>query len=364
LDSRFGGVNDNKYTNSTDAGVLESDGINLETKHVYLDFNLGSSFNVKTGIQPYKDTLKGIFIDADLPAIMTTTKLGSYTLGLGYSRFSESNQAINPAFGTRLGDLAKDLFIMDNTFALSKDAKLGLSYYYLADYQTADKAAYLHTFGLNGEAKMGAATLSGFVALQAGHQKSGVAAGQNVNFHGWAANVAAKVAAGPGTAKAAFLFTSGDNNAQATHYNGWLPVGATTAFASSYNESGMMIVARNTGDAPTSSDQRIRRYVTNLALLSMGYDANLSDKVFVNGNVGFAWVPASGETANASDFMGTELNLEAGYKVSSNLTLSARAAYMVLGGLYDKAGFKNNAALTPADPENPYAMKLLAKFSF
>ena len=113
LDTRFGGITDGKYTNSSDAGVLDADGINLETKHVYLDFNLGNNFNTKLGIQPYKDTLKGIYLDADIPAIMTTTKLGNYTLGVGYSRFSESQQTGTAAL--RLGDLAKDLFILDKS---------------------------------------------------------------------------------------------------------------------------------------------------------------------------------------------------------------------------------------------------------
>jgi hypothetical protein len=363
LDSRFGTVTDNKYTNSTDAGGLETDGINLETKHLYLDFNLGKNFNTKLGLQPYKDTLKGIYIDADLPAIMTTTKLGAYTLGVGFSRYSESVTSINNASNVRIGDLAKDLFILDNTFTINKDTKAALSYYFLADYQTINKANLISTLGLSGETKVGPASLSGFVAMQAGHQKNGVATGANTYYHGWAANVAAKAAVGPGTLKTALLFTSGDNAEKAGSNKAWQSVGFTTTVASSYNESGMMIIARNTGDAPTSSDNRIRRIVTNLALLSFGYDANLTDKVFVNSNLGFGWTPASGLetgvlTKNSSDFMGTEVNVEAGYKVSSNLSLSARAAYMLLGGLY------KDTATNGKDAENPYAMRLLAKFAF
>lgn len=355
LDTRFGGITDGKYNGSSDSGGLDADGVSLETKHVYLDFNLGKDFNTKLGVQPYKDTIKGLFIDADIPLILTNTKLGAYTLGLGFSRFGELQTTGTPT--GRIGDNAKDLFIMDNTFAINKDTKAGLSYYFLADYVT-NNAILLHTFGLSGESKVGPATLSGFVAMQAGHQKNGVAVGQNINYHGWAANVAAKAAVGPGTAKTALLFASGNNSSSAGSDKGW----ATPL--NSYNESGMMIIARNTGDAPTSTDNRIRRTVTNLALLSMGYDANLTKEVFVNGNVGFAWTPASHKetgvgTKNSSDFMGTELNLEAGYKVSSNLSLSARAAYMVLGGLY-----KNADVTGTKDPENPYAMRLLAKFAF
>jgi hypothetical protein len=376
LDTRFGGITDGKYTNTSDAGTLDADGVNFETKNVYLDFNLGKNFNAKLGVQPFSDSLKGLFAyAADIPAIMTTTKLGSYTLGLGYSRFSESQQNGTPV--GRMGDLAKDLFAFDNSLALSKDTKAGFSYYLLADYQTVNKPFVLHTFGLNGETKLGSLVLSGFAAMQAGNQHNGNGV-QSVQYHGYAANVAAKLPIGPGTFKTALLFASGDNSDQRTtdnHYKGWVPLQGVITGASgstnAYNEGGMMIINRNTNDAPTSTDNRIRRSVTNLALLTAGYDANLTDKVFLNGNVGFAWVPASGKDGvilgttrtNASDFMGTEINLETGYKVNSNLNLTAEAAYMILGGLYKDTG-KSANGITAADPENPYTMRLLAKFKF
>lgn len=381
LDTRFGGITDGKYTNTSDAGVLDSDGINFETKHVYLDANLGQNFNLKTGIMPYKDTLKGVFIDADVPAILTTTKLGAYTLGLGFSRFNEIQQS-GTNTTNRLGDRASDLFILDNTFSINKDTKAAFSYYFLADYKqnniingfatvpagTNTDAMLLHTFGLSGESKIGPATLSGFIAMQAGHVKYATpAAGTtgSAQLHGWAANVAAKAAVGPGTAKTAFLFTSGNNSTNGNHYKGWITP------LNTYNESGMMILTRNTGDAPTTSDMRIRRTIQNVALLTMGYDANVTKQVFVNGNVGFGWTPASEKDGritgtanyNSSDFMGTELNLEAGYKVSDNMSLSARAAYMILGGLY-KGTASNSTVASSKDPENPYTLRLLAKFAF
>lgn len=371
IDHRFGDGN----------ADLDTDSVNLEVKHVYLDFNLGKSFNTKTGLQAYTDTIKGLFITADVPAIMTTTKLGAYTLGLGFSRFDDDSAGgLN-----RLGDKNKDLFIMDNKFAFSKDTQAALSYYFLADYAAgttgyansaaptvlelgnADAAILLHTFALSGATKVGALNLSGFAAMQAGHQKNAAStvANERRSFHGWAANVAAKMAVGPGTARTALLFTSGDNSTNAGHYKGWV-----TSSVNAYNEGGMMIIARNTANSPGSTDNYIRRNVTNIALATMGYDAKLSDKLYLNGNVGFGWVPASQAYAgsvlnpnrNGSDFMGTEINLETGYKVYQNLTLRAQAAYMILGGYYDKATL--NSAGTAATPEDPYTMRLHATYAF
>ena len=109
--------------------------------------------------------------------------------------------------------------------------------------------------------------------------------------------------------------------------------------------------------------------ITNIALAHIGYDANITDKFYTNGNVGFAWVPASdylvapatySAAANSSDFMGTEINLETGYKLYKNLTLKAQAAYVILG-----AAYKNTAAATPNnDRANPWTMRLGAHYSF
>jgi len=360
-------------------GDLDTDFTNFELKHMYLDFNLGKSFNTKVGMMPYKDTIKGLLIDADVPAVLTTTKMGAYTLGVGFARFDDDATPSVANTGTdagRLGDANIDMFILDNTFAFSKDTKAALSYYFIADgaggetgyanastpngsnilgLNTANQDILLHTLALSGETKVGPVALSGFAAMQAGHRKLTGLNNSSTQLHGWAANAAAKAAVGPGTLKGAFLFTSGNNSTDQNHYKGWV-----TSSVNTYNEGGMQILARNTANSPTSTDRYIRRNVTNLALLTMGYDANLTEKTFLNANVGFGWTPASGEVAkNASDFMGTEINLEGGYKVNPNLTLKATAAYMILGGLYDKAD-----ATGTKDSENPYSLRLHAQFKF
>lgn len=366
LDTRFGGITDGKYLGSSDSGILDSDGISLETKHVYLDFNLGKNFNTKLGIQPYQDTLKGIFISADAPAIMTTTKLGAYTLGVGFSRYFDIQQ--NGIALGRLGDQATDLFILDNTFAITKDTKVALSYYMLADYRTVDQFKLINTLGASAETKIGPLSLSGFAAMQAGHQEHQIGVGAFLTrtsryYHGYAGNVTAKLAVGPGTLKTGLLFVSGNNNSGDAQDRGWQNTGVTT-----FNEGGMMILVRNTANSPSTTDRYIRRHITNIALAFAGFDANLTDKVYLNGNLGAAWAPASNKGSvlnpnrNDGDYLGTEFNLEAGYKVNANLTLRAQAAYALLGSYYNSATL--DAAGRIANPENPYSGRLMASFKF
>jgi hypothetical protein len=371
IDNQWGKTTATTPVNNKTNGVgIDTDVVNIEVKHAYLDFNIGKNFNTKVGMLPYKDTLKGIFIDADVPALYTTTKLGAYTLGLGFTRLKDSYYTVStttPFTATtlgRVGDLNQDLFLMDNTFAFNKDTKAALSYYFLADYSVANTDTKVHTFGLSGETKLGGIDLSGFAAAQAGYTHAGAT---RVSYHGWAANVAAKMNVGPGAARTGLLFVSGDNGSTG-HNHGWVP-----SSVQSYNESGLIILTRNTANSPGNTDQYIRRVITNQAVAYMGYDAKLTDKFNLDGGVGFAWVPSSQDAPvdhkisatakNASDFMGTEIGLTAGYQLYKNLKLQAQAAYMVLGGYYKNSALKSDG-LTYADPENPYTMRLQARYSF
>lgn len=130
----------------------------------------------------------------------------------------------------------------------------------------------------------------------------------------------------------------------------------------------------------TNTDNYFRKPVSNIALLTMGYDAKLSDKLYLNGNVGFAWAPSSEQEQmldfkqfiqyggwaknNASDFMGTEVNLEVGYNLYKNLTLKAQGAYVMLGGYYKNSSVVTDGAnAVVATPDNPFTTRLAAVYS-
>ncbi|MDK9719266.1 MAG: hypothetical protein OEL57_15385 [Trichlorobacter sp.] len=374
-------------TNSSGiGGGIDTDGVNIATRWAYLDFNMGKSVNVKAGQQPYKDRLKGLYVDADLPALQVAYKTGGYKFNFVYSRFNDANPL-------NYGDMSSDLFGFENTYAFSKDTNVSLVYYLNSDNSThtdtpnvgISRQKKINTFGVSGETKLGSLALSGFAAMQAGYQKNAgnaltVAGMRTMNYHGWAANVAANMAVGSGKAKTGFLFASGNNATgdRTAHNNAWqtLSDSNNSVGQNSYNESGMMLLARNTSMGGTNTDNYFRKPVSNIALLTMGYDANLTEKVYLNGNVGFAWAPSSvselhpdtkvGVTTaanNASDFMGTEINLETGYKLYKNLTLKAQAAYVILGGYYKNAGFGSDG-VTAKTPDNPFTTRLAATYSF
>lgn len=352
-------------------GDIDTDGNNLVVRYAYLDFNMGKALNVKVGQQLFKDTFGGLYVDADLPMARVAYKAGNYTLGLGYSRFNDEATAF--AGQAYRGDLAADLYALENTYAFNKDTKVGLSYYLNRSDEAATSSKKINTLGLFGQTKLGALDLSAFAAMQKGFRHVGAA---KERYNGWATNVLAKMKLGDGQARTGFLFTSGDNSDSSNH--GWQTLNARTAtpathvasenvVQNSYNESGMMLLVRNTSMGGTSTDNYLRKPITNIALLHMGYNANLSEKLYANGNIGMAWLPASddlyGHTShatvrNGSDYLGTEANVEVGYKLYKNLTLKAQAAYVKLGGAYD------GTADGVKDPADPWTLRAGAFYTF
>ena len=153
----------------------------------------------------------------------------------------------------------------------------------------------------------------------------------------------------------------------------------------------MMLLNRNAAAGTGTTDYAIAYNTGNgnspatmqgMYLYTLGYDATITPKVYLNTNLGFLWaaknntsVKAVDTTANAgaaagtarnlqarnaTNFQGAELNVETGYKMYDNLTLSMQAAYVMLGGYYNNA----LSYQTGKDVENPYTVRTSLIFNF
>lgn len=377
LDTKFGGDKTGKYGVSSDAGVLDADGIMLETKWVYLDFNLGKSVNVKTGVMPISDSFKGMLTGwTDDAGILVTTKLGNATIGTGYFRLAtESSKTASTtsyfSSTAQLGQANKDLAVLDASYAINKDLKVGAAFDVYADY-TSTSPTLLYVFGLNGEGKVGPATISGFVGAQTGYTS---VATVHKSISAYAANLAAKMPIGPGTLSTTGLFVSGDGNPGNNHVTTWQNTGNSL-----FPECNLWLLAR-TGAGGTTSDMTINGVNgpgnKGQWLYALGYNANITPKLSAGANVGLAWVAKNANLSasdpfmpryanaryNGSNFQGTEINAETGYKIYNNLTAKVIAAYAVLGGYY-KGSALNSTATNVKDPENPYSARLGLYYTF
>jgi hypothetical protein len=233
--------------------------------------------------------------------------------------------------------------------------------------------------GVNADAKVGPATVSGFLAAQVGNgnfDKAGKLPGATgfdaASFKrhavsGYAANVAAKLAVGPGTLKTGALFLTGDSDLANGNNTSWTSTGSST-----YAEGGMFLLVR-TGVGGTNNDRSITGAILGnprgMILYTAGFDAAITPKLYANTNLGVLWAaknntaPVDGLTtrANVSNFMGAELNLETGYKVYDNLTAKVQLAYVMLGGYYKHSARDTDASKSP---EDPYTARVGLSYAF
>jgi hypothetical protein len=378
IDSRWG---DSSYTvNRNTGGSIGADQINLETKNVYLDFNVpGAPVNAKVGIQGWSDAYKGVFFGNDAAGVVTTTKVGEGKYSAGWFRFDDSRRrktadggTAAEAAGQELGKQTRDFLFLDAAYNVSKDVKVGASYYYYNDdfsilsggtpfYAGGPTNAAIHMLGLNGSAKAGDVTVDGFVLYQNGVGTTfpvhPTTAGKRAHFNAFAANASVKAKAGIGTAKASILYTTGGPSntfvsAQNETSAAWMESGI-------FSDANTVLIFRGNAYRTSTTDESIVSDAGNLGrgltALFIGYDGAMGKTFF---NVNAAAAADSKKTTAKAQYIGTEFNAEVGYKVYDNLKASVQGAYAVLGPRF------SNSDVTGKYANNPYLGRVILSYNF
>ena len=363
IDSRWG---DASYGVKRNQGAaLGADQVNLETKQVYLDFNIpATKVNVKLGVQPWEDSYNGVFVDADMAGVLAATKIDKTDLSLGWFRFDDK--------GATLGKEARDLIILEAKHNLNKDLVVGGSYYLLnddvgvANPVRAITKEIAHTLGLNAAAELGIASVEGFMLYQFGNLEG---PGAQRHLSAFAGSVAAKAKVGPGSIKTSFLYASGEKNPARGTSNAFQAVEDIDSGAEHDYESEMRMLRKDkfAGTTDNAIIYTINNKDQGVIFGSVGYDMKITDKLFADAYAGFAAVakenaskPVNLKTGavNSSNYLGTEINAEVGYKVYDNLTARLQGAYVVLGDYY-KGVAKNGET-----PDNPYTTRVMMVYAF
>lgn len=372
----------NSYDTARGGGAaIGADGINIETKNLYLDLNLPKNVNTKIGMMGNTDSFKGVIFDADMAGIMLAHSYDNASVTAGFFRFNDSTDSATWDNINTIGKHTRDMFALDGKYSVSKDLKVGAAYYYIADNLTngftttttttdngtitvldADGATThvltlpptvvttttadpnndlkIHTLGLNAEGTVGPLTLTGFALKQFGDLTS------TTKAKGYAFNLGANMPLAGGTARAELLYAGGGDNQL------YVVPGEGGAF---YNNE-MIILSRDKN--ATTIDNAIVMDINNnsqgVIFGSLGYDYSFTPKLSGSANLGFAQV-AKDLADHDSNYLGTEVNCEANYKLMPSVTVGARAGYVVLGDYFKTAG---------STLDNPYDVKLIAKFSF
>jgi hypothetical protein len=374
-------------------GAIGADTVNFETKNLYLDINIPSTpVNLKLGMMPYTDSYKGTIFDADMAGVLASTTLDKWGLSLGYFRFDDT------AGGTEVpGKDVRDMLSMDVKYTFNKEFRLGGTYYYFMDqrdYEISQAVPAEYTtqnipgvgdvlvqvspaiaavngrrdfsysvLGLNGEAVFGPVTVDGFVMYQFGNlDRTNV----KQNLSAFAANLGSRIKAGPGTARAEFMYSSGSSRPDTDSTNHAFQVVQGESW---YGNNEMVLLTRD--KYAMTTDNAFFYDIVNrqqgMIMGSIGYELPLTSKLTTNANLGFAGVATRladrsdqnlGSKVSSSQFLGTEFNAELNYKLNDSIFVATRGGIVFLGDYY------KNVAQGGATPDNPYDFKILLSMSF
>lgn len=369
IDSRWGsGAYD---THRKQGGEIGSDTVNLETRAAYIDFNIPAiALNVKAGIQPWTDAYDGIFVDTQMAGLLMSGKVSDVALTLGWFRLDDSAT-------TPFGHTPRDLVVLDGSYAVNKDLTVGGSYYMLNDAATQD-TKYLdgaprtiptetvHTLGVNSEAKIGVATVNGYLLYQFGDLND-LTTGADHSISAFAGGAGAKAKFNFGTLKASFLYASGDRNSGGS--KAFRDVEDLDGGVESDYSTDMRILRKDkfSGASGKAIVATINNRDQGVVFGSAGYDVDLTEKVFAGANVGFAAVADDNASKplnintnarNGSNYLGTELNAAIGYKLNPNATVRLQGAYAFLGDYY------KGVAANGANPDNPFSTNVMLVYAF
>ena len=391
LDYKF--LGNSSYTvGRNSGGGLGADSVNIETKNLYLDLNY-PAVSAKIGMMPYNDSFKGILFDADMAGVLISHDYGMASVSAGFFRFGDKGTTPANFSDAVLGKNTYDMIALDASFKVSKEFKLGASYYNINDNRSngttsvttvtpatgtvigrnsdgspvfapapapftpassvttttakPNNDTVVHTFGVNAEGAVGPLTLNGFALMQLGDYDGNAAV--NAKAHGYAFNVGAKLPVLGGTARSEFIYVSGGKN------RFFVPQSPAGSEGAALYDAELIILHRdkNAKTIDTAIIYDSNNIDQGMILGSVGYDHPCTDKITSSVNAGFAAAAKNSNAGASSDYYGMELNVESNYKLNANTTIGIRGGYVWLGDY-----FKGTNA------NNPYDFKVLANYAF
>lgn len=370
---------------------LEADTINLETKNLFVWFNVpNTSARFQVGLQNQTDSFGGmIFGYADMAGIFMTGKLAPVEYRLGWSKLEQQ------AF---VGDSSVDLYVAEVKLAPVKEAKVGLDVYVIRDASGVanagnvgtsattlrsslrgfqDYTGTLPTFtynpsvfyfvGLDGAFDAGVAKLSAFAFYNGGKVKDASFAGgaaEDVDVKAWAADVRGDVALGPGKAfiEGAYVSGTGEDDSDIKS-----PVTLSNyALAGSFplTSMDMQILFPNLDDINSSFALAydVQNKLRGIIAVAAGFTMKLTDTL--TGKVGIGYLQDAKNNkpiAEAKKHKATEINANVNYNITKGLDVGLYGAYAFLTDWENFRG-PGATAIVTEDADNIY--KVFARLNY
>lgn len=333
-------------------GMKSADGVNIETKHAYLDLKVPETpVSMRLGIQGFGGNFDGAVMNDDMAGIKLNAKLDMFDATLFWSKYVEGN---------RVSEDDIDLYVVQLGVAPTKELKLGLEGYF-QNNQPGD----LREYWLGAKAGFGlpAVNLSGWFVYNFGTDESGPS---DVDISAWAAFVKASTAVADAKVDVRVMYYSKDDDA--TDDGSFNQADSTSGYGSGsgafeYFDAGLMIFL---ADLDYNNFAGGRRALTDAAYAGYGlfggvvtarFSPPAMKNMYVNGALGYFIAlddkhSKDDDTKREGKNLGGELAVKVGYKIAGIADVSLRGAYALLGDFYDKTNVEGK------DPDDLY--KLIA----
>lgn len=353
-------------------GTDGADGVNVETKNVFLDFKVPDSIiSTRVGIQGVGIGPDGILLGDDMAAARVNLQLSPMAnVTAVYSKWRENNTAqwddvdlYGATLNLKPSDAAKlnlDLIWLDANQLGQFGAAAGLD---ANAAIPADSMADIYAAGLGGEFNLGAAKLNGYLAYTGGTIEDNDATTSDFDLNGFMATVKGSAKVGIADAGLRLTFYSADDDALDNEFSGF--VGDLSGGANEFSGENLSIFFT---DAIYNNTNGGRRALIDAAykghgLLAVNATANANFTKAVYGKFGAGYFMALEDGANevsaakVDTDLGFEVAARVGTKIAEKVDLSLGGAYAFLGDFY-----KANA--TAADPDNVYKVSVALNVPF
>ena len=316
------GSNTTNAAGDSGYGDIGADGIRVEVKNSYADFNLGEMVNAKVGVQDYV-IAKGFVFDDDGAGVRLNFKAGMADIPIWWIKFNEGGM------GEGANDYDWDGFAIYPSIKVADGMTIKPHVFYLYANKSLlvdadgvvlddDVETSIYTVGLEFDGKVGPAAFGLTGIYQGGTIDYSV--GTDSDISAYLAAVTAGMDFGPVNVHGEFMYASGDEDADDDIESFVIIPGVSHYWAE--------IMGYGLFDNQTSNGAPANK-ISNLLAGNVGVSAKVMEKVKLSFDVWYAMLAE--ENAVGDDELGTELDFRATIPVVDKLNLDLVAAYLFAG---------------------------------
>lgn len=362
MDATWGAANDNIVGEGH--GDVGADGVNIEVKNTYADFNTGP-VNWTVGTQPY-NLFRGYYIADDASGIIARWKvLDNFVLAGSWLKVYEGG------IGDENGDV--DSYTLSAAFWLSENISIkpSINWAHSADLTGGVGATSASVaLGALAPALEGLDNFTFGVDFDMTYDNWGLwvtAIGQSgsvdviptaafpfdeIDTEGWLFGIGGNVMLGPVELYAEGAYASGnDPNNDPDESDAYSALYASHVWSELLSDGSLWngTPAGQPGTADSIYDQ-----VTNLIYFGGGVKFNVTDKLAINPSIWYAMLDE--DNATGDDELGTEVDLVVSYELVEGLNMDLIGAYLFAGDAF------SNTAADNDDDAYEYGIQLSLSF--